>query len=206
MGYDEAGQLTEKIRRKPYSVILFDEIDKAHPDVLNILLQILDDGEISDAHGKKVSFEHTLIVMTANAGSNIRGGEVGFNKSVETISSEKTKKALREFLRPEFLNRVDEIITFKPLPKELFPDIIRIRLEELREGLAEREIEFVYSEDVLAVLTEKSYSAEFGARNVRRTVQKEIEDVVVSAMCDSDMVPKKITVSANNGELKVDVE
>ena len=206
VGYDEAGQLTEKIRRKPYSVILFDEIDKAHPDVLNILLQILDDGEISDAHGKKVSFEHTLIVMTANAGSNIRGGEVGFNKSVETISSEKTKKALREFLRPEFLNRVDEIITFKPLPKELFPDIIRIRLEELREGLAEREIEFVYSEDVLAVLTEKSYSAEFGARNVRRTVQKEIEDVVVSAMCDSDMVPKKITVSANNGELKVDVE
>lgn len=206
VGYDEAGQLTEKIRRKPYSVILFDEIDKAHPDVLNILLQILDDGVISDAHGRKVSFEHALIVMTANAGSNIKGGEVGFNKSIETVSSEKTKKALREFLRPEFLNRVDEIITFKPLPKELFPDIIRIRLRELAEGLKEREIVLEYTDDVLDVLTEKSYSAEFGARNVRRVVQKEIEDKVVSIMCDSDMIPKKIAVSAENGELKVEVE
>ena len=206
VGYDEAGQLTEKIRRKPYSVILFDEIDKAHPDVLNILLQILDDGIITDAHGKKVSFEHTLIVMTANAGSNIRGGEVGFNKSIETISAEKTKKALREFLRPEFLNRVDEIITFNPLPKEIFPDIIRIRLNELSEGLRERDIILEYNDEILDILTEKSYSAEFGARNVRRVVQSEIEDKVVSKMCDSDMVPKKIVVSAKSGELKVEVE
>ena len=206
VGYDEAGQLTEKIRRKPYSVILFDEIEKAHPDVLNILLQILDDGILTDSHGRKVSFEHALIVMTTNAGSNIRGGEVGFNKSVSVVSAEKTKKALREFLRPEFLNRVDEIITFNPLGKELFADIVKIRLEELRSGLVEREIELVYDDAVLNVLADMSYSSEYGARNVRRIVQKEIEDKVVSVMCESDMIPKKITVSADGEKLKVEVE
>ncbi len=206
VGYDEAGQLTEKIRRKPYSVILFDEIEKAHPDVLNILLQILDDGMLTDSHGRKVSFEHALIVMTTNAGSNIRGGEVGFNKSVETVSAEKTKKALKEFLRPEFLNRIDEIITFNPLPKDLFCDIVKIRLEELKQGLAEREIDFVYDDTALSVLADMSYSSEYGARNVRRVVQKEIEDKVVSVMCQSDLVPRKISVFAENGNLKVEVE
>ena len=206
VGYDEAGQLTEKIRRKPYSVILFDEIEKAHPDVLNILLQILDDGILTDSHGRKVSFEHALIVMTTNAGSNVRGGEVGFNKSVATVSAEKTKKALREFLRPEFLNRVDEIITFNPLEKELFEDIVKIRLEELRTGLVEREIEFSYEKDVLSVLADMSYSSEYGARNVRRVVQKEIEDKVVSVMCESDMIPKKISVFAEDSKLRVEVE
>ena len=206
VGYDEAGQLTEKIRRKPYSVILFDEIEKAHPDVLNILLQILDDGILTDSHGRKVSFEHALIVMTTNAGSNVRGGEVGFNKSVATVSAEKTKKALREFLRPEFLNRVDEIITFNPLEKDLFEDIVKIRLEELRVGLVEREIEFSYDKEVLAVLADMSYSSEYGARNVRRVVQKEIEDKVVSVMCESDMIPKKISVSVEDSKLRVEVE
>ncbi|MBE6897010.1 MAG: ATP-dependent Clp protease ATP-binding subunit, partial [Ruminococcaceae bacterium] len=206
VGYDEAGQLTEKIRRKPYSVILFDEIEKAHPDVLNILLQILDDGILTDSHGRKVSFEHALIVMTTNAGSNVRGGEVGFNKSVATVSAEKTKKALREFLRPEFLNRVDEIITFNPLEKDLFEDIVKIRLEELRAGLVEREIEFSYEKEVLSVLADMSYSSEYGARNVRRVVQKEIEDKVVSVMCESDMIPKKISVFADDSKLRVEVE
>ncbi len=203
VGYDEAGQLTEKIRRKPYSVVLFDEIEKAHPDVLNILLQILDDGTITDAHGVKVSFEHTLIVMTSNAGSNIKGTSAGFNKTEAELSEAKAKKALGEFLRPEFLNRVDEIIVFDPLGKELFPDIVKIYLQDLKDGFAEKEISFGYTEEALALLADKSYSREYGARNVRRVVQKEIEDRVVNAICDGNMTVSGVNVDAENGEIKI---
>ena len=206
IGYDEAGQLTEKIRRKPYSVVLFDEIEKAHPDVLNILLQVLDDGKITDAHGRVVSFEHTLIIMTSNAGSNIKATTAGFGKSESVISEEKTKKALSEFLRPEFLNRVDEVIAFNPLSRELFEDIVRIFLDELEKGLKDKEIEISYNDEVLKVLADKSYSREYGARNVRRTVQREIEDKVVTQICDTEMIVKKIILTANENEIKVALE
>lgn len=205
VGYDEAGQLTEKIRRKPYSVILFDEIEKAHPDVMNILLQVLDDGRITDAQGRTVNFENTLIVMTSNAGSNIRGSAAGFTKSSAEASEEKTKKALSEFLRPEFLNRVDEIITFDPLPKSVFGDIVRIRLRELEDGLRQREIALEYDDGVVDILAEKSYSAEYGARNVRRVIQKQIEDKAVAQMCASDSVPSKVILSSENGEISVSI-
>lgn len=206
VGYDEAGQLTEKIRRHPYSVILFDEIEKAHPDVLNILLQVLDDGKITDAHGRTVSFEHTLIVMTSNAGSNMKGGIAGFNKTTSLLSEEKSKKALSEFLRPEFLNRVDEIITFDPLPKELFPDIVKIYLGDLREGLKEKEISLECSEDAVNLLADLSYSAEYGARNVRRIVQREIEDAVVTQMCNTDFVPAVVCVGAKEGKVQIELK
>lgn len=205
VGYDDAGQLTEKIRRKPYSVVLFDEIEKAHPDVLNILLQILDDGRITDAKGKTVSFEHTLIVMTSNAGSNIRSSAAGFGKTDSEITEEKVKKALSEFLRPEFLNRVDEIIIFQPLGKELFCDIVKIYVDDLKKALEKKEIEFVYDENVLSCLAEKSYSAQYGARNCRRVIQREIEDRAVSAICDRTEPVKKITVRAENGEIALDI-
>ncbi len=206
VGYDEAGQLTEKIRRKPYSVILFDEIEKAHPDVLNVLLQVLDDGRITDAQGRTVNFEHTLIVMTSNAGSNIKGGAAGFTKSEAAISEEKTKKALSEFLRPEFINRVDEIIAFDPLPKTVFEDIVKIRLRELENGLRERDIALEYDAKVPQVIAEKSYSAEYGARNVRRVIQKDIEDKAVEQMCAADIVPTKVILSGDTENLTVKVE
>ena len=206
VGYDEAGQLTEKIRRKPYSVVLFDEIEKAHPDVLNVLLQVLDDGRITDAQGRTVSFEHTIIVMTSNAGSNIKGGAAGFNKSSAELNEEKVKKALGEFLRPEFINRVDEIITFDPLPREIFPDIVKISLKELKDGLAERDVTLEYTPEVLDVIADKSYSAEFGARNIRRVVQKDIEDKVVEEMCNTDIIPQKISISVSDGNIIIDVK
>ena len=206
VGFDDGGQLTEKVRRKPYSVILFDEIEKAHPDVLNILLQVLDDGKITDAHGRTVSFEHTLIVMTSNAGSNMKGGIAGFNKTTSLLSEEKSKKALSEFLRPEFLNRVDEIITFDPLPKELFPDIVKIYLGDLREGLKEKEISLECSEDAVNLLADLSYSAEYGARNVRRIVQREIEDAVVTQMCNTDFVPSVVCVGAKEGKIQIELK
>ena len=206
VGYDEAGQLTEKIRRKPYSVVLFDEIEKAHPDVLNILLQVLDDGKITDAHGRQVSFEHTLIVMTSNAGSNIKGGSAGFNKSASYQSAEKTKKALSEFLRPEFLNRVDEIISFDPLPRSLFEQIVDISMSDLKKGLKEKEITLNYSKDVLKILADKSYSVEYGARNVRRIVQKEIEDRIVNYMCDKDIIPSEVNVILDSGEISIEMK
>jgi len=205
VGYDEAGQLTEKIRRKPYSVVLFDEIEKAHPDVLNILLQILDDGTITDAHGVKVSFEHTLIVMTSNAGSNVKGSSAGFNKTEAELSDEKAKKALSEFLRPEFMNRVDEIIVFEPLGRELFPEIVKIYLEDLKAGFAEKEISFDYTNAALSFLADRSYSREYGARNVRRVVQKEIEDRVVNIICDGNMAVRSISADVENGEIKITV-
>lgn len=203
VGYDDAGQLTEKIRRKPYSVILFDEIEKAHPDVLNVLLQILDDGRITDAHGKTVSFEHCIIVMTSNAGSHSKATAAGFNRSEDELSAERTKRALSEFLRPEFLNRVDEIITFRSLPMDIFPDIVRLALEELATGLKEREIGFECTEEAVRLLAEKSYSAEYGARNVRRVVQTEIEDRAVRILCETFEIPKLVSVSASAGEIHV---
>ena len=203
VGYDDAGQLTEKVRRKPYSVILFDEIEKAHPDVLNVLLQILDDGRITDAHGKTVSFEHCIIVMTSNAGSHSKATSAGFNRSSEELSAERTKKALSEFLRPEFLNRVDEIITFRSLPMDVFPDIVRLALEDLAAGLKEREIGFECTDEAVQRLAEKSYSAEYGARNVRRVVQSEIEDRAVRILCETFEIPQSVSVSVADGEIHV---
>ena len=185
VGYEEAGQLTEKIRRKPYAVILFDEIEKAHPDVLNVLLQILDDGEVTDAHGRKVNFENTVIVMTSNAGSNSKSGSVGFGGSLSDMSRERTMKALGEFLRPEFINRVDEIICFNRLDEKNFVSIARIMLDELAASLKEKGFIFTYDDAVAAYLANKSYSLTYGARNLRRTIQKELEDVIATRIIDS---------------------
>ena len=185
VGYDEAGQLTEKIRRKPYAVILFDEIEKAHPDVLNVLLQILDDGEITDAHGRKVNFENTIIVMTSNAGSATKEGTVGFDRSLSQQDSEKAMKALQQFLRPEFINRVDAVITFNRLSEKDFQSIARIMLDELRDSLKEKGITFTYDATLVDFLTKKSYSRTYGARNLRRTIQKELEDPMASKIIDS---------------------
>ena len=186
VGYDEAGQLTEKIRRKPYSVVLFDEIEKAHPDVLNVLLQILDDGQITDAHGRKVNFENTVIVMTSNAGSdNKSAGAVGFGGSADQQGKERTMKALQDFLRPEFLNRVDEIICFNHLTKENFTGIARIMLEELRTSLGDKGYTFRYDDALVDYLVEKSYSMTYGARNLRRQIQKELEDPMAARIIDS---------------------
>ncbi|MCI8329988.1 MAG: ATP-dependent Clp protease ATP-binding subunit [Oscillibacter sp.] len=185
VGYDEAGQLTEKIRRKPYAVILFDEIEKAHPDVLNVLLQILDDGEITDAHGRKVNFENTIIVMTSNAGSATKEGTVGFDRSLSQQDSEKAMKALQQFLRPEFINRVDAVITFNRLSEENFQSIACIMLDELKESLKEKGIAFTYDAALVDFLTKKSYSRTYGARNLRRTIQKELEDPMATRIIDS---------------------
>ncbi|WP_325228849.1 ATP-dependent Clp protease ATP-binding subunit [Oscillibacter sp.] len=185
VGYDEAGQLTEKIRRKPYAVILFDEIEKAHPDVLNVLLQILDDGEITDAHGRKVNFENTIIVMTSNAGSATKEGTVGFDRSLSQQDSEKAMKALQQFLRPEFINRVDAVITFNRLSEKDFQSIARIMLDELRDSLKEKGITFTYDATLVDFLTKKSYSRTYGARNLRRTIQKELEDPMATKIINS---------------------
>ena len=185
VGYDEAGQLTEKIRRKPYSVVLFDEIEKAHPDVLNVLLQILDDGQITDAHGRKVNFENTVIVMTSNAGSDRREGSVGFNKTVGELGRDRAMKALQQFLRPEFINRVDEIVYFNKLSEENFRPIARLMLDELTASLKEKGLTFSYDDELVKYLVGKSYSATYGARNLRRTIQKEVEDALASRIIDS---------------------
>ena len=185
VGYDEAGQLTEKIRRKPYAVILFDEIEKAHPDVLNILLQILDDGEITDAHGRKVNFENTVIVMTSNAGSDRKGGSLGFGMTINEQNRERALKALGEFLRPEFINRVDEIICFNRLDEANFSDIARIMLDELKASLRDKGLSFSYDDAVVEYLVKKSFSTTYGARNLRRTIQKELEDVMAAKIIDS---------------------
>ncbi len=201
VGYDEAGQLTEKIRRKPYSVVLFDEIEKAHPDVLNVLLQILDDGQITDAHGRKVNFENTVIVMTSNAGSDTKSaGAVGFGGSADDQGKERTMKALRDFLRPEFLNRVDEIICFNHLSKENFAGIARIMLEELRKSLSDKGYTFLYDDALVDYLVEKSYSMTYGARNLRRLIQKELEDPTAARIIDSFEDPiTQISATAADG-------
>ena len=185
VGYDEAGQLTEKIRRKPYSVVLFDEIEKAHPDVLNILLQILDDGHITDAHGRKVNFENTVIVMTSNAGSNSKVGSVGFDRTAEEQGKDRAMKALQDFLRPEFINRVDEIVYFHQLTEDNFKDIASLMLNELKDSLAEKHITLTWDDSLLSYLVKKSYSAAYGARNLRRCIQKELEDVIAQRIIES---------------------
>ena len=185
VGYDEAGQLTEKIRRRPYTVILFDEIEKAHPDVMNVLLQILDDGEITDSHGRRVNFENTVIVMTSNAGSDRKEGTVGFGHTLNEQNRDRALKALGEFLRPEFINRVDEIICFNRLDEQNFEAIARIMLDELQASLEEKGLHFSYDDAVVKYLTHKSFSTTYGARNLRRTIQKELEDVMASRIIDS---------------------
>ena len=205
VGYDEAGQLTEKIRRKPYSVVLFDEIEKAHPDVLNVLLQILDDGQITDAHGRKVNFENTVIVMTSNAGSDSKSaGAVGFGGSADDQGRERTMKALRDFLRPEFLNRVDEIVCFNHLTKENFSGIARIMLDELRTSLSEKGFAFRYDDALVDYLVEKSYSLTYGARNLRRLIQKELEDPMASRIIDNFEHPiTQISATAQDGAVQL---
>ena len=205
VGYDEAGQLTEKIRRKPYAVVLFDEIEKAHPDVLNVLLQILDDGEITDAHGRKVNFENTVIVMTSNAGSERKEGTVGFGRSVNEQNRERAMKALQQFLRPEFINRVDEVVCFNQLTEENFRAIARIMLDELVTSLGEKGITFRYDDALLDWLTRKSYSAAYGARNLRRTIQKELEDPMATAIIDSYEHPvSQVCARVEEDQIKLD--
>ena len=205
VGYDEAGQLTEKIRRKPYSVVLFDEIEKAHPDVLNVLLQILDDGQITDAHGRRVNFENTVIVMTSNAGSDSKSaGAVGFGGSADDQGRERTMKALRDFLRPEFLNRVDEIVCFNHLTKENFSGIARIMLNELKASLSEKGFTFRYDDALVDYLVEKSYSLTYGARNLRRLIQKELEDPMASRIIDNFEHPiTQISATAQDGAVQL---
>ena len=207
VGYDEAGQLTEKIRRRPYSVVLFDEIEKAHPDVLNVLLQVLDDGRITDAQGRVVNFENTIIVMTSNAGSEGRVGGMGFGKSENDMVKEKTMRALREFLRPEFINRVDEIITFNHLTEENFLGIADIMLRELKESLTMRGLSLDWDNDLRELLVKKAYSVTYGARNLRRTIQKEMEDPISEAIIDSFEHPiSSITIRVENDSVKLDIE
>ncbi len=203
VGYDDAGQLTEKIRRKPYSVVLFDEIEKAHPDVLNILLQILDDGRLTDAHGKTVNFENTVIVMTTNAGSDRQTASIGFGVS-EDQAEDTTMKALSGFLRPEFINRVDEVITFRALDQEDFTRIVRIMLGELTEALSEKALTLKYTDAAAAHIAEKSFSAKFGARNMRRYIQRNVEDPIAEAViADYTHSLTQVLLHVKDGELKV---
>lgn len=206
VGYDEAGQLTEKIRRKPYSVVLFDEIEKAHPDVLNILLQILDDGRITDAQGRTVNFENTVIVMTTNAGSNRKGGAMGFGGTVSDMGRERALKALGEFLRPEFINRVDEIVYFNSLTEENFRSIAELMLEETRDAIAERGISMTWNTALIDYLVRKSYSVTYGARNLRRTIQKDVEDAIAQKIIDCrGENAGHISVSADDNGVIVEV-
>ena len=206
VGYDEAGQLTEKIRRKPYSVVLFDEIEKAHPDVLNILLQILDDGRITDAQGRTVNFENTVIVMTTNAGSNRKGGAMGFGGTVNDMGRERALKALGEFLRPEFINRVDEIVYFNSLTEENFRSIAKLMLEETRDAIAERGISMTWNTALIDYLVRKSYSVTYGARNLRRTIQKDVEDAIAQKIIDCrGENAGHISVSADDSGVVVEV-
>ena len=207
VGYDEAGQLTEKIRRRPYSVILFDELEKAHPDVLNILLQILDDGRITDAQGRVVNFENTIIIMTSNAGSNEKGGSVGFSRSLTEQSKEKALKALGEFLRPEFINRVDEIVCFNRLSEDNFRAIADIMLGELRDALDARGVQFSWDESVKDFLVKKSYSVAYGARNLRRTIQTDLEDPIAERIIRSYMEPlHTVKAACEDGKIVLETE
>ena len=207
VGYDEAGQLTEKIRRRPYSVVLFDEIEKAHPDVLNVLLQVLDDGRITDAQGRQVNFENTIIVMTSNAGSDGRVGGLGFGRTENDMAREKTMKALREFLRPEFINRVDEIISFNHLSEENFLGIADIMLRELQAGLAARGLTLTWDADVCRLLVKKAYSVVYGARNLRRTIQRELEDPISEKIIDSFEKPiSAIALTVAEDAIVLDVQ
>ncbi len=205
IGYDDAGQLTEKIRRKPYSVVLFDEIEKAHPDVLNILLQILDDGRITDSHGKEVNFENTVIIMTTNAGSKDVSASAGFTASVRSSDYDKVKKALEDFLRPEFINRVDEIVVFNRLTKENFSHICKIMLGDLQEVLSEKGITLEYDDKAVEYLVNKGYSEKYGARNLRRLIQTDVEDQVAAMIIESYASPiKHVFVTAQGDKLSIE--
>ena len=207
VGYEEGGQLTEAVRRKPYSVVLFDEVEKAHPDVFNVLLQVLDDGRITDSQGRTVNFEHTVIIMTSNAGSEQRSTSLGFDRSPSQQAKDKAMKALQEFLRPEFINRVDEIVCFNKLSKENFRGIAGIMMGELRQSLEDRGLNLTWDESVIDYLVEKSYSETYGARNLRRTIQRELEDPIAEKIIDSFEAPiSTITVHAENGEVSVQAE
>ena len=207
VGYDEAGQLTEKIRRKPYSVILFDELEKAHPDVLNILLQILDDGRITDAQGRTVNFENTVIIMTSNAGSDQKEASVGFGRSLTEQNKEKTMKALRAFLRPEFLNRVDAVVSFNSLIEDNFREIAGIMLRELQESLERRGIAFTWDDTLVDFLVKDAYSVTYGARNLRRSIQKHVEDPISEKIIDSFMEPlHAVVLSARDGAVRLDTQ
>ena len=207
VGYDEAGQLTEKIRRKPYSVILFDELEKAHPDVLNILLQILDDGRITDAQGRVVNFENTIIIMTSNAGSDRKESSVGFGRTLSEQNKEKTMKALQAFLRPEFINRVDEVVTFHNLTEENFRDIAAIMLGELKTSLDARGIALSWDESLVDFLVKEAYSITYGARNLRRTIQKHVEDPIAEKIIDSCFAPiRAISLTAQDGAVKLETK
>ncbi len=205
VGYDEAGQLTEKIRRKPYSVILFDEIEKAHPDVMNILLQILDDGRVTDAQGRTVNFENTVLVMTTNAGSETASSVAGFSFERDKTEANRTEKALSSFLRPEFINRVDEIITFNHLTKENFKKIAVIMLNDLKTALSEKDIHFVYTEEASDIIAEKSFSEKYGARNMRRFIQTSVEDRIADKLFECGGKVSGISLEAVDGALTVAV-
>ena len=207
VGYDEAGQLTEKIRRKPYSVVLFDEIEKAHPDVMNILLQILDDGRITDAQGRTVNFENTIIIMTTNAGSNNKTGSVGFGGSLSDMSRERAMKALNEFLRPEFINRVDEVVCFNQLTEENFRAIAALMLSELRDVMAEKNIALSWDESLIDHLVKEGYSVTYGARNLRRLIQKQIEDAIAEKLiAGRNTQVSAILLSAADGKVEIETK
>ena len=206
VGYDEAGQLTEKIRRKPYSVVLFDEIEKAHPDVLNILLQILDDGRITDAQGRTVNFENAVIIMTTNAGSNTGSGSLGFGGSVSDMGQERAMKALNDFLRPEFINRVDEIVYFNKLTEEDFRRIAELMLGETKAAISESGIALTWDDSLIDYLVEKSYSVKYGARSLRRTIQKDVEDPVAAKIIEKHGENVgRIRLSAADGKVKIEI-
>ena len=203
VGYDEAGQLTEKVRRRPYSVILFDEIEKAHPDVMNILMQILDEGKIDDAQGRTVNFENTVICMTSNAGSTDKSIGVGFNRTETEVSKDKAMKGLREFLRPEFISRIDEVVVFRNLTKENFQKIAALMLDEMKQPLAKKNITVQYSDAALAAIAEEAYGKPYGARDIRRVIRQKVEDAVASLIIDSDGTLSTISIGAENGKIKV---
>lgn len=205
VGFDEAGQLTEKVRRRPYSVVLFDEIEKAHPDVMNILLQILDEGRINDSQGRSVSFENTVIVMTSNAGSTDRDTGVGFNKTDSDIAKDKAMKALREFLRPEFLGRIDEIVVFNPLTEENYAGIAGLMLDEMKSPLEEKHISLRYTDEALKTIAHKAYGQKLGARDIRRVIRNEVEDKIAELLIDKgEGAVSAVAISADNGEIRVD--
>lgn len=201
VGYDEAGQLTEKVRRRPYSVILFDEIEKAHPDVMNILMQILDEGKVDDAHGRTINFENTIICMTSNAGSTDKTTGVGFNRTENEITREKAMKGLRDFLRPEFISRIDEIVVFKQLTKEDFASISALMLDEMKEPLSEKNIILAYTDEALALIAEKAYGKPYGARDIRRVIRQEIEDKIAGIIIERASEVSELTVDVENGNL-----
>lgn len=205
VGFDEAGQLTEKVRRRPYSVVLFDEIEKAHPDVMNILLQILDEGRINDSQGRSVSFENTVIIMTSNAGSTDRDTGVGFNKTDSDIAKDKAMKALRDFLRPEFLGRIDEIVVFNPLTEENYAGIAGLMLDEMKSPLEEKHISLRYTDEALKTIAHKAYGQKLGARDIRRVIRNEVEDKIAELLIDKgEGAVSAVAISADNGEIKVD--